>query len=68
MRLRQKGAAALARQLDREIGARRHVLVEQPTRGRTEHFLQARLATPSPQGAIVELRIAGHDGQRLLAA
>jgi threonylcarbamoyladenosine tRNA methylthiotransferase MtaB len=68
MRLRQKGAAALTRQLDREIGARRQVLVESPTLGRTEQFLQARLATPGQQGAIVEVTVAGHDGQRLLAA
>jgi threonylcarbamoyladenosine tRNA methylthiotransferase MtaB len=68
MRLRQKGAAALTRQLDREIGATRRVLVESPTLGRTEQFLQVRLATPSQQGTIVELGVAGHDGQKLLAA
>ena len=48
-RLREKGEAALRRHLDREIGARRRVLAEQPALGRTEQFTPVRLARrPSP--------------------
>src|SRR5207302_7470869 len=37
-RLRQSGAAALARHLDSEVGTTRRVLVESRDSGRTEHF------------------------------
>src|SRR6267154_1173986 len=37
-RLRQKGAAALARHLEAEVGRSRRVLVESRDSGRTEHF------------------------------
>jgi threonylcarbamoyladenosine tRNA methylthiotransferase MtaB len=67
LRLRQKGADALASRLKQEIGAHRRVLVEQPALGRTEQFLQVRLATSSP-GHIIDVRIAGHDASALLAA
>src|SRR5712672_1269028 len=42
-RLRDKGAEALKRHLDREVGARRKVLVEAHEMGRTEHFTPVRL-------------------------
>jgi threonylcarbamoyladenosine tRNA methylthiotransferase MtaB len=67
-RLRERGAQALRRHLDGEVGTRRRVLVESGERGRTEHFTEVRLASPAEPGAIVELTIAGHDGQHLLAA
>ena len=67
-RLRDKGAAALRRHLDRELGARRRVLAEQPTLGRTEQFTPVRLARPAAPGALFEVEIAGHDGRQLLAA
>jgi threonylcarbamoyladenosine tRNA methylthiotransferase MtaB len=67
-RLRERGAQALRRHLDGEVGARRRVLVESGERGRTEHFTEVRLASPAEPGAIVELAIAGHDGRHLLAA
>jgi threonylcarbamoyladenosine tRNA methylthiotransferase MtaB len=67
-RLRAKGEAALRRHLDREIGARRSVLVEQETLGRTEHFTPVRLAAPGAPGHLLDLSIVGHDGQRLIAA
>ena len=66
--LRQKGAAALKQHLDREIGARRRILVESEATGRTEHFTQVRLAAPAAPGAIADLTITGHDGRQLLAA
>ena len=67
-RLRDKGAAALCRHLDQEIGARRRVLAEQPALGRTEQFTPVRLARPAVPGAIFEVEVAGHDGRQLLAA
>ncbi len=49
-RLRDKGAEALKRHLDREVGARRSVLVETQEMGRTEHFTPVRLAAPGEAG------------------
>jgi threonylcarbamoyladenosine tRNA methylthiotransferase MtaB len=66
--LRQKGAAALRRHLDGEIGARRRVLTESRELGRTEQFTKVRLSDPAEPGAILDLTIAGHDGQQLLGA
>jgi threonylcarbamoyladenosine tRNA methylthiotransferase MtaB len=66
--LRHKGEAALRRYLDGEIGARRRVLTESPTSGRTAQFTKVRLAGPVAPGTILDLTIAGHDGRQLLAA
>ena len=68
-RLRDKGAEALKRHLDREVGARRSVLVETREIGRTEHFTPVRLqAVEVEAGTILDVRMAGHDGRSLLAA
>jgi len=67
-RLRDKGAAALRRHLDPQIGAHRLVLIERGGIGRTEQFTPVRLAIPAVPGDIVDLIIKGHDGRRLLAA
>jgi len=67
-RLRERGALALARHLDGEIGALRRVLVEDGEAGHTEHFAKVVLATPALPGSMIDLRIAGHDGKQLLAA
>jgi threonylcarbamoyladenosine tRNA methylthiotransferase MtaB len=67
-RLREKGEAALACHLAREVGKRRRVLTESRALGRTEQFLAVRLNAPVEQGAIVDLTIADHDGRQLLAA
>jgi threonylcarbamoyladenosine tRNA methylthiotransferase MtaB len=66
-RLRQKGDAALRRHLDSEIGAQRRVLTETPTLGRTEQFTKVRLAGSAEPGAIVDVKVTGHDGRQLLA-
>ena len=66
--LRDKGEAALARHLDRQIGARHRVLTERGGIGRTEHFTPVRLASPIEPGMIFDLTVAGHDGRQLLAA
>jgi threonylcarbamoyladenosine tRNA methylthiotransferase MtaB len=67
-RLRHKGAAALARHLDGEIGSCRRVLAESPETGRTEQFTPVRFAAPVEPGVIAALTIAGHDGNRLLTS
>lgn len=68
-RLRAAGAAAVARQLDGEIGARRSVLIERGTQGRTEHFTLSEVAglAGDRAGDIVPVRIEGHDGRVLQA-
>jgi threonylcarbamoyladenosine tRNA methylthiotransferase MtaB len=67
-RLRERGALALSNHLDGEVGALRRVLVEDGATGHTEHFAKVALATPAVPGALLDLRIAGHDGKQLLAA
>jgi threonylcarbamoyladenosine tRNA methylthiotransferase MtaB len=67
-RLRQKGAAALGRHLDGQVGARVPVLIESGAMGRTEHFTPVRLSSANEPGTIVWLTMAGHDGRQLLAA
>jgi len=67
-RLRERGASALQRHLDAEVGATRRVLVESREQGRTEQFTPVKLALPAEPGTLVELRIAAHDGRQLLAA
>jgi threonylcarbamoyladenosine tRNA methylthiotransferase MtaB len=66
-RLRERGARALRRHLDAEVGASRRVLVESGEHGRTEQFTHVRLAPAAEPGAIVDLMIAGHDGKQLIA-
>ena len=67
-RLRQRGESAFARHLAGQVGARRQVLTESGTIGRTEHFTPVRLAAAREAGVLIELSIAGHDGRQLLAA
>jgi threonylcarbamoyladenosine tRNA methylthiotransferase MtaB len=65
--LRARGAAALARHLNREVGARRQVLAESGQIGRTGQYMQVRLAAPAAPGAIFDATMVGHDGRQLLA-
>jgi threonylcarbamoyladenosine tRNA methylthiotransferase MtaB len=67
-RLREHAAQALRKRLDAEIGATRRVLTELRDIGRTEQFIQVRLATRFEPGRIVDLKMTGHDGRQLLAA
>jgi threonylcarbamoyladenosine tRNA methylthiotransferase MtaB len=66
--LRERGALALRRHLDGEIGATRHVLTESHGVGHTEQFTRVKLAAPAEPGQILELKMAAHDGKQLLAA
>jgi threonylcarbamoyladenosine tRNA methylthiotransferase MtaB len=63
-RLRAAGEAALRRRLAAEIGARRQVLIESATQGRTEHFLPVAVSG-GKSGVVMALAINGHDGARL---
>jgi threonylcarbamoyladenosine tRNA methylthiotransferase MtaB len=65
-RLREAGAAALARHLDGEVGRRRRVLTETADTGCTEHFTPMRFEGPVAPGRIVEAVVTGHDGSRLI--
>ena len=67
-RLREAGAAALRRHLDGEVGRCRLVLTEIADSGRSEHFTAVRFDRPVEAGVIVEARMSGHDGRRLIAA
>jgi threonylcarbamoyladenosine tRNA methylthiotransferase MtaB len=67
-RLRRHGELALRRHLDAEIGARRRVLLETVSHGRTEQFTAVKLADLGAPGTIVDVKINGHDGERLMAA
>jgi threonylcarbamoyladenosine tRNA methylthiotransferase MtaB len=68
VRLRERGARALWQHLDGEVGATRRVLAETDAQGRTEHFTQVSLAAAATPGAIVDAKIARHDGRQLIAA
>ena len=67
-RLRERGALALSRHLDAEVGATRRVLTESRETGRTEQFTKVLLAMPTEPGKILDLKMAAHDGRQLLAA
>ncbi|MGA2943392.1 MAG: tRNA (N(6)-L-threonylcarbamoyladenosine(37)-C(2))-methylthiotransferase MtaB [Xanthobacteraceae bacterium] len=67
-RLREHGGEALRKCLNAEIGATRRVLTESHGTGRTEQFIQVKLAGPFEAGRILDLTMAGHDGRQLLAA
>jgi threonylcarbamoyladenosine tRNA methylthiotransferase MtaB len=66
-RLRDVGAAALVRHLDRHVGQCEDVLVEKPGFGRLADFSQVSLDPNSPVriGAIVPVRLLSHDGHKL---
>jgi threonylcarbamoyladenosine tRNA methylthiotransferase MtaB len=67
-RLRRRGEAALRRHLDAEIGQVRRVLTESHAGGHSEHFTPVRFDQAVEPGIIVEARMIGHDGRRLIAA
>src|SRR5262249_34414024 len=67
-RLRTHGEAALRSHLDAEIGSMRRVLTESQGSGRSEHFTPVRFDRAVEPGIVVETRMIGHDGSRLIAA
>ena len=66
-RLRQKGAAALNSYLEAQIGRRAEVLMETNGLGRTEQFTAVKVADALP-GRLIDVRITGHDGERLIGS
>lgn len=66
-RLRAAGDAALTRHLDRRVGADMTALVEGDGQARGVDFSPITLETPARPGALVRVRITGHDGARLTA-
>jgi threonylcarbamoyladenosine tRNA methylthiotransferase MtaB len=66
-RLRQHGDAALRRHLHAEVGEVRRVLAESRDGGHSEHFTPVRFERAVEPGTIIEARITGHDGSRLIA-
>jgi len=67
--LRAKGDTMLRRHFANEIGRRRRVIAEgDGYGGHSEYFTRVALTRPSPRGEMLEVKISGHDGRRLLAA
>jgi len=67
-RLRRHGERALRRHFDSEVGTKRRVLFESELLGRTEQFTPVKFTRTGEPGTIVDVKIGGHDGERLLAA
>ena len=66
-RLREAGARALGIHLDAQVGRDLAVLAERGGTGRAEDFSPVRLGYGIAPGTIMDVRIAGHDGARLIA-
>ena len=66
-RLRAVGRDALLVHLRAQVGARHVVLTEGPRLGRTGQFTEVSFDRDMPEGALVDVTIAGHDGARLTA-
>jgi threonylcarbamoyladenosine tRNA methylthiotransferase MtaB len=66
-RLRAAGEAALAQHLTAQVGQTHRVLTEGPRLGRTEQFTEVAFATDQPEGTILQVKVTGQDGARLLA-
>ncbi|RNF34021.1 tRNA (N(6)-L-threonylcarbamoyladenosine(37)-C(2))-methylthiotransferase MtaB [Paracoccus methylarcula] len=66
-RLREAGEHALRKHLEAQVGQMHHVLTEGPRLGRTEQFTEVAFAEDQPEGALMETRISGQDGTRLVA-
>ncbi len=65
-RLRAMGERVLAEHLAAQVGRVHRVLTEGARVGRTEGFAEVAFAADQPEGTILEVRIAGQDGTRLL--
>jgi len=65
-RLRQEGRERLAAFLDAEVGSVRQVLMERGGVGRTPQFAEVAVRPAPEPGVIIDARIIGHDGTRLV--
>ncbi len=66
-RLRAEGARRLALHLDAQVGRDLSVLVERGATGRAPDFTPVRVSGSLEPGCFAAVRVAGHDGARLLA-
>ena len=66
-RLRAKGAEALNRHLERQVGRTLPVLVEREGLGRAPDFAEVAFEGAGEPGTIVAMTLTGHDGRRALA-
>lgn len=66
-RLREVGAAALSRWLDRQVGRTVVALVEQAGVARAPDFSEIVLDGDAAAGSLAAMRLTGHDGRRLTA-
>jgi threonylcarbamoyladenosine tRNA methylthiotransferase MtaB len=66
-RLRDTGAQALARHLDRQVGRTVSGLVERPGLARAEDFTEAAFEGAAAPGTILPLTIVAHDRKRATA-
>jgi threonylcarbamoyladenosine tRNA methylthiotransferase MtaB len=66
-RLRGLGDRVLGAHLAGQVGRVHRVLTEGARVGRTEGFAEVGFAADQPEGAILEVRVTGQDGARLLA-
>jgi threonylcarbamoyladenosine tRNA methylthiotransferase MtaB len=67
LRLRAKGDEALARHLQRKVGAVVHGLVEREGLARAEDFTEIGFKGIAQPGEIVALKVTGHDGRKAAA-
>ena len=65
-RLREKGAQALIRHLDRQVGRTVEALVEREGFARAPDFTEIALQGSAEPGVIAPVCISGHDGKRAL--
>ena len=66
-RLRKAGAEALGRFLSTQVGRTAQILVEEPGRGRSEHFAAVRLEGAALPGSVARATLLASDGVELLA-
>jgi threonylcarbamoyladenosine tRNA methylthiotransferase MtaB len=66
-RLRAKGDVSLQTHLGAQVGRVQQVLMESARMGRTEGFAEVAFGVDQPEGQIVQARILGVDGGRLVA-
>jgi threonylcarbamoyladenosine tRNA methylthiotransferase MtaB len=65
--LREAGAQALARHLDRQVGRTVSALVERPGLARAEDFTEVAFSGAAAPGQLTALKVTGHDGRRAAA-
>ena len=67
-RLREAGQAGLGQFLGQRLGQRERVLLESPSRGRSEHYATVELDRPGTPGGVVEAVVRQVADGKLLAA